>query len=63
MRWSYINADLKEGSWYSREVFLAVVNDIDKDRITMGDQPREVFTLLRKLDIEQAGHDPGQAVF
>ncbi|MEE2656627.1 MAG: hypothetical protein VYB71_03470 [Chloroflexota bacterium] len=46
----------------SREVFLAMKNDNDKDRISIGDEPREAFTLLSKLDIEQAGDDPGQAV-
>ena len=46
----------------SREVFIAVVNDIDKDRIAIGDEPKEAFTLLSKPDIEQAGDDPGQAV-
>ena len=46
----------------SREVFLAVVNDIDKNRITISDEPNEAFTLLSKLDIDQACDDPGQAV-
>lgn len=46
----------------SREVFLAMKIDNDKDRISIGDEPREAFTLLSKLDIEQAGDDPGQAV-
>ena len=46
----------------SREVFLAMTIDNDKDRISIGDEPREAFTLLGKLDIEQAGDDPGQAV-
>ena len=46
----------------SREVFLAMKIDKHKDRISIGDEPREAFTLLSKLDIEQAGDDPGQAV-
>ena len=46
----------------SREVFLAMKIDNDKDRISIGDEPREAFTLLSKLDIGQAGDDPGQAV-
>tara|TARA_B100000745_G_C19929427_1_gene312893 strand:+ start:226 stop:474 length:249 start_codon:yes stop_codon:yes gene_type:complete len=46
----------------SRDVFLTVVNDIDKGGIDIDDEPKETFTLLSKLDIEQAGDGPGQAV-
>tara|TARA_B100001750_G_scaffold66966_1_gene53202 strand:- start:220 stop:468 length:249 start_codon:yes stop_codon:yes gene_type:complete len=46
----------------SREIFLTVVNDIDKGRVSIGDEPNEAFTLLSKLDIEQVGDGPGQAI-
>ena len=46
----------------SREILLAVVNDIDKNLIAIGDEPNETFTLMSKLDIEQTGNEPGQAI-
>ncbi|MEC9140191.1 MAG: hypothetical protein VX724_00325 [Chloroflexota bacterium] len=46
----------------SREIFLTIVNDIDKGRVSIGDEPNETFTLLSKLDIEHVGDGPGQAI-
>ena len=46
----------------SRDVFLTVVDGIDAGHIAIGDEPKEAFTLLSNLQIEQAGDGPGQAV-
>ena len=46
----------------SREVFLTIVDGIDEGHIAIGDEPKEAFTLLSNLQIEQAGDGPGQAV-
>lgn len=43
----------------SREVFLTVVDGIDEGHIAVGDEPKEAFTLLSNLQIEQAGDGPG----
>ena len=46
----------------SREVFLTVVDGIDEGNIAVGEEPKEAFTMVSNMQIEQAGDGPGQAV-